>query len=226
MERLVINQQSSGEDNEGKKAHEKAVKFVESHRDFFERYAKGKIKIEPAPEGLDTFAFDLQTNTIYVNSKFYENLGFSEAKTTFATCHEVEHLLEKAALLSEEGGHEIFHNYLERIKKDKAFGLLDNCVADIRENRSVVGRTNRSFADLESNLYQQDLFPSVDLTQYADEEGNSKSTPRHIQFSQAILREHRVPGEVCVVAPEVREKLDQLYSLTSKKGKRYLDIMT
>ena len=61
--------------------HAEAVALVEKHRDFFEHYAKGKIKVEPAPRGLKTFAFDLEKNTIYINSMFYKKFGFSEEKT-------------------------------------------------------------------------------------------------------------------------------------------------
>ena len=45
--------------NEKKMPHQEAVEFVEKHRDFFEHYAGGRVKIEPAPAGLDSFAFDL-----------------------------------------------------------------------------------------------------------------------------------------------------------------------
>ena len=83
--------------------HAEAVALVEKHRDFFEHYAKGKIKIEPAPKELPTFAFNLETNTIYVNSMFYERLGFSEEKTVFGTLHELEHFNEKIQILSEDG---------------------------------------------------------------------------------------------------------------------------
>src|SRR3989338_2745843 len=97
-----------------------AFAFVEEHKDFFEHHAKGKIKIEPAPEGLNTFAFDLKNNTIYINSMFYEKLGFSKEKTIFATLHEIEHFLEKIVMLSEEGGEKNFDKYLKNIEASKA----------------------------------------------------------------------------------------------------------
>ena len=77
--------------------HAEAVAFVEKHRDFFEHYAKGRVEIEPAPEGLSTFAFDLNKNVIYVNSMFYKKQGFSDEKTLFAICHEIEHFWRKVA---------------------------------------------------------------------------------------------------------------------------------
>ena len=75
--------------------HAEALALVEKHRDFFEHYAKGRIKVEPAPQELSTFAFNLEKNTIYVNSMFYRKRGFSEQKTVFAILHEIEHFLEK-----------------------------------------------------------------------------------------------------------------------------------
>jgi hypothetical protein len=203
--------------------HTEAVALVEKHLDFFEHYAKGKIKIKPAPESLKTFAFDLEKNTIYVNSMFYKKLGLSEEKTVFATLHEIEHFMEKLQLLGEqkkkgkggrtieESGEKKFENYLKRIQGSKAFSLMDNCVADIRENRTVASKTNKGMAELERKIYKDDLFAESDFTK----------DPRHIQFCNAILREARLPGEKCRVAPEVRKALDDV---ANTKG--LMDIMT
>ncbi len=201
---------------EARFGHEEAVEFVGRHRDFFEHYARGEVNVKPAPAGLDTFAFDLQSNDIYVNSRFYRERGFSDEKTTFATLHEIEHFKEKAQVLAERGGQRTFERYMSRIKNSRAYGLMDNCVADIRENRAVISRTNQSFADIESSLYREDLFKETDF----------RSQPKHIQLSQALLRESRVPGEACDVAPEVREKLDALHGIASKDGTKLLDAMT
>src|SRR3989344_3365392 len=126
----------------GDTSHREAVEFVNRHRDFFEHYARGKVSFKPAPPELKTFAFDLNSNDIYVNSLFYKNRGFSDEKTSFATCHEVEHLDEKKQLLSERGGARTFEQYLSRIKESEAFSLMDNLIADIRENRAVVAKTS------------------------------------------------------------------------------------
>ncbi len=206
-----------------KAEHAEAVALVEKHRDFFEHYAKGKIKIEPAPEGMTTFAFNLEKNTIYINSMFYKKLGLSEEKTVFATLHEIEHFMEKIQLLGEqqkrgkggrvieESGEKRFDNYLKRIKNSRAFSLMDNCVADIRENRTVVSKTNKGMGELEKKIYKDDLFSESDFT----------GEPRHIQFCNAILREARLPGERCQVAPEVRKALDEI-----AKTKGLMDIIT
>ena len=93
METPVLIEQKS--DSADRAAHQEALEFVEKYRDFFEHYARGRVKFEPAPAGLDTFAFDLEKDTIYVNSRFYKELEFSDEKTSFAVLHETEHFLEK-----------------------------------------------------------------------------------------------------------------------------------
>lgn len=210
-----IDDQSSLSEKAGS-SHEEAVQHIDAHRDLFEHYAHGAINVLPAPEGMNTFAFDLKTNSIYVNSCFYKELGFSEEKTTFATLHEIEHLLEKVQMLGEKGGERGFTRYIDQIQKSKAFGLMDNCVADIRENRTVVARTHAEFGQIERKCYTEDLFPSTDFT----------SQPLHIQLPYAILRESRVPGEMCAVAPEVREMIDELGAVRSKEGVGLMDVMT
>jgi hypothetical protein len=197
-------------------SHQEAVEFVAQNRDLFEHYARGKLKIEPAPTGLDTFAFDLEKDTIYVNSRFYKNLGLSDQKTAFATLHEIEHFTEKVKLLGEKNGRRVFESYLGKIKGSKAYDLMDNCVADIRENKAVVARTNEGFAQLERSLYTEDLFKETDFT----------AAPKHIQLPQALLRESRVPDEPCQVAPEVRAKLDEIQAITAKDGTRLVDVIT
>ncbi|MEK7509664.1 MAG: vWA domain-containing protein [Patescibacteria group bacterium] len=215
-ETVMIRQSTADPDNPDKGTHAEAVAFVNKHRDFFEHYARGKVSFKPAPPGLETFAFDLNSNDIYINSVFYKKRGFSDEKTSFATCHEVEHFEEKKQLLAEKGGAKVFAKYIERIKDDKAFGLLDNCVADIRENRAVVSKTSDAFRELEQDLYRNDLFKDVDFTK----------EPKHIQFAQALLRESRVSSEKCTVAPEVREKIDGIYAKRGNDGTSLLGAMT
>ena len=196
---------------------ERSAEYFNTHRDFFETYARGAVKVEPAPAGLNTFAFDLNKNTIYVNDMFYrEGRGFSDEKTAFAVCHEVEHFLEKKMMLAEKGGDGKFAKYLEKIRKSRAYGLLDNCVGDIRENRSVVEKTGEDFRVTEEKMYREDLFPSADF----------QKDPLHIQFAQAILRERRLPDEQCLVADEVRAKLDLLDGVVNKNEIKLLDAMT
>ena len=197
-------------------SRKEVVEFVEKNRDLFEHYARGRVKFSPAPEGLDTFAFDLKTNTIYINSRFYKTLGFSDEKTTFATLHEIEHFIEKKRLLTEDDGEKSFEKYLKSIEESKAYSLMDNIVSDVRENRAVVSRTSKDFGDIEKKCYREDLFKETDFTK----------EPKHIQFSYALIREARVPDEKCIVDEEVRQKLDALKAISSKGKANLFDVMT
>ncbi|TSC65126.1 MAG: Uncharacterized protein G01um101491_7 [Parcubacteria group bacterium Gr01-1014_91] len=213
----VVLRQEGDEDKaaESEAEHKEAVEFVNLHRDLFEHRLRGHAEFKAAPPGLHTFAYDLEHDTIYLNSRFYKSKGFSEEKTAFATMHELEHFKEKLALLKEKDGAKIFERYLARLKKSKAYGLLDNCVAGTHENETVVTSTNKSFADVEQRLYTEDLFPEIDMT----------AKPKHIQFAEALLREARVPDEVCQVAPEVRTALDEVKGIKTKNGTRLVDIV-
>ena len=50
----------------------------------------------------------------------------------------------------------IVFKYLKRIKSSKAFGLMDNCVADIREYRALISKTNKGMEDVEKKTFTQD----------------------------------------------------------------------
>lgn len=210
------NKDKKGESPEMEKIGSEAMSFVEKHRDFLEHYARGGVNFEPAPAPLSTFAFNLETNTIYISPRFYQNRGLSEPKTVFATLHELEHFLEKKQILAEKGGVKKFEQYLERIKKSKAFHHMDNCVADIRENRSVVSKTSGAMGELERDLYREDLFKETDFT----------DRPKHMQLSEALLREARVPDEECKVSPEVREAIEAIKNTKMKGKRKFMDVLT
>ncbi len=201
---------------EQSKPSNEALAFVEKNRDQFDHMARGRVEFEAAPEGLNTFAFDLEKDKIYIHPRFHEQLGFSAEKTTFATMHEIQHFLEKKQMLAEANGTREFARYLGKLK-DRGYGIMDNCLADIRENQAVIDDTNQSWREVETDLYKNDLFPQLDFT----------DRPRHIQFSEALLREARGPaGEQCIVAPEVREKIETLRNITSSDGSNFFDVLT
>ena len=221
-EKLIVKQEGGSAREESKsetEAHQKAMDFVERNRNFFEHYARGRVKFEPAPPGLDTFAFNLETNTIYINSRFYKQRGLSDQQTTFGTLHEVEHLLEKKQILSETGGARVFQRYLKRLDDSQAFNFLDNRVSDLRENRTIVSNTDKKggeFDRLKRSLYKEVLVPETDFT----------SKPRHIQFVEALSREGEINDEKCTVSPEVRAKLDEIQAIKGKDGSSLMEAMT
>jgi hypothetical protein len=206
------------------KNHNEAITSFESHRLAYEQYAGHSIHIAPAPEDLDTFAFDLKTNTIYLNDKFYSRVTYGELGTAFATFHEIEHFKEKIALLQEKDGAKVFTNYLNKLdekisKHAGAYGVLDNCIADVRENGAVLARTpHKGFDEVEKNLYKDVQFPNVDFTQ----DGNRQ--PLHIQLPYAIINEYR-SGRQCIVDARVRKILDELQHTALPNGKE-IDIIS
>ena len=104
MEKLDIIEAKNGQNDEElveTSEHAEAVALVEKHRDFFEHYAKGKIKIAPAPKGLKTFAFSLETNTIYVNTTMFKKIfGFTDEKTIFLTLHETIKIINSNIIIN------------------------------------------------------------------------------------------------------------------------------
>ncbi|MCR4285386.1 MAG: VWA domain-containing protein [Candidatus Kaiserbacteria bacterium] len=207
----------SGDGEKPVEKHEQAISSFERHREMYEQYAGYSIAVKPAPEGLDTFAFDLETNTIYLNDKFYALLGYPEEGTSFATFHEIEHFREKLALLKEKDGAYVFGQYLEKLDTKAsphagAYGVMDNCISDIRQNGAVVARTHVGFDAIEKQLYRDVQFPDVDFMK----EGNNK--PLHIQLPYAILNEYR-SGRVCVVDERARKVIDELQHTTLPNGK-------
>lgn len=221
MRKDIFIRQEAEETKSKENAHQEAMDFVEKHRDFLEHDARGSVNIEPAPKGLDTFAFNLRSNIIYVNSMFYKFAGFdfSDLGTLFFTRHEIRHYLEKKQML-EDGGEREFENYLKKIEEDRAYRIMDNCLADIRANKAIIQshgslRVNEGDAEVEQMIYRKILFKETDFT----------NKPKHIQLLQVILRESRVPDELCQVAPEVRKKIEELRSVPAPDGKNVVDIV-
>jgi hypothetical protein len=214
----VIYQQEdnpSKKNPEGDTGQKEALDFVENNRDLFEHFARGQVNFKPAPPGLDTFGCDLKTDDLYISPRFYKQRGFSDEQTTFATLHEIEHFLEKKRLVGEKNGDRLFGRYLGRLKESRAYKVMDNCLADIRENESVIAKTNKAYADIEHTMYTKDPFKETDFT----------DQPKHLQLPMALLREARVPGEPCTVAPEVRAAIDEIKAIAAQDGTKLADII-
>lgn len=92
-------------------------------------------------------------------------------------------------------------------KEHPAAGIFLNILADIAGNREIVTKVPDSHEGWQ-DFYASKLFPETD---YQAPNDKGQSLPRHVQFLYAMLRETFVPDEQCVVAPEVRERLDALH---------------
>lgn len=222
---IFINTVNDNDKKSGVEKHERSQEHFETHRKMYEEYAGFELNIKPAPPNLDTFAFDLETNIIYLTDKFYKLLGYPEEGTAFATFHEIEHFREKVALLKEKNGDRVFADYLNKLdekvfKYAGAYGVMDNCISDIRQNGAVIKRnTNEGYLEVERNLYKNVQFPSVDFNNDKEENGKvvSQKQPLHIQLPYALLNEYRSERE-CVVDERVREIIKDLQNFKKENG--------
>lgn len=245
IERIIkINKEEEAEgdtdekDKESIERNKNACSFVDRNKDLFSfRAGKYGVNIKPAPEGLNTFAYNLENSEIYVNDMFYKK-GMSEKeklvaneKSTFAVEHEIEHMLEHKSILKESEndnpwkikGKEVWENYMDSLS-DKAFATLDNCVSDIRQNKSVIEKSNKHKKEIENEMYKE-LFPTEDLRGQRDQYGVFYRTPKHIQFSEALLVEAR--SRECIVDDDVRGVINKLKEIKNEKtGKNILDTIT
>ncbi|MDQ1282101.1 MAG: hypothetical protein QG630_452 [Patescibacteria group bacterium] len=225
---------------EAKTKHDKAVVLVEKNKEMFQIYAgKHGVEVEPAPEGLDTFAYDLEKGKIYVNDIFWkenakeEDKLLANEKSAFAVRHEIEHMLEHRNMLQESEddnlqkvkGKYIWEQYLDKLGKDEAYGLMDNCVSDIRQNRAVVSKTNQEERGVEKKMYEENLFVNNDLRFQTDQFGGKHETPKHIQLAEALLVEAR--SRECVVDEEVRKVINKIKGIKNPNtGKDLIETIT
>lgn len=207
-------------------SHTEITDLVERNRDFFQSYVRGTIKFEIAPKDLDTFVIDLNTRTIYISPRFLKDKGFDakESASLFAVLHECEHFKEILKLLSEpeiikngfivqQSGGDFFKVYLGKLD-DGAYNLMDNSIADMRENTAVVSNAP-TFSDLVPIVYRDNLYIEKDY----------RGKPLHIQFIEGLAREFQVKDERVMVDDEVREEMEKIYAIKNNSGVSLLDIM-
>ena len=181
--------------------------FVEKQKDFFEHYTKDKVEIAEGDEN----SFNFITKKITIDPKRYEGLDFSEEMTTHSVLHEIEHLLEDVQLLSEDGGEKVFDKLFKKLEQSRAYGLMNNSLADVRENKAVISKTNKGMIVLEKKKIAEKLFSETDFTQM----------PKHIQFCYSLFRENRIDNEKCNVSQDVRKMLNEVI-----ENKKLMNIMT
>lgn len=215
------------------KAEGGELDFFTAHRAFFDHYAGDRSLdiqsakgVQTADGPLDTFAIDLKSGTIYVCPEKFRREGEShEGRVLFGTCHEVEHFRELRSLLRETGvdaagrqvlsGPIVWERHQRRTDSKRRLHILDNCIDDIKINRSVVERAP-VLAATERDMYTDTLFPALNYTH----------TPRHLQLVYALLREARVPDQRLTLDPEVRAEVDRIQGMKGKSGQSYMDVTT
>lgn len=219
MNEILMPRIESSGNNKDDQQSSFAEEFFLAQKDFYRHYAgDASIEIKPASEApvdVSTMAIDLEHGKMYVNPVFFENKAYSLDKANFAVLHEYEHFRELKKLLDNEGGEQVWKNHQDKLRKKKRYAIFDNCFDDIKMNRSVLKRAP-VLEKTEENLYKENLFASQDFIKL----------PKHLQFSYALLREARLPEEECLVAPDVREKIDELRNRKSGSGVGLVDYAT
>ena len=190
--------------------------FFEKNGAFFASYAgDSSLEIKQSPQGLGTFAIDLEKGVMYAEPNFWEQAGgFGESDKVFATLHEFEHFKEMMEMINKKGGLAKFKKHLDKFKKRKRFSILDNCVDDIKMNRSVINRAS-ALDETRNRLYEKRLFPEDDLSK----------APKHLQFSQALLREAMLPNRQTVVSSDIRTEVERIKNIKSG-GISLMDFIT
>ncbi|MCC6934431.1 MAG: VWA domain-containing protein [Candidatus Yanofskybacteria bacterium] len=196
---------------------EMAERIWREHGRYFESYAGTYgLEVKPSPPGLGTFAVNLEKGILYIATEWFLERGYSEAEIPAYVLHEMEHMREADALVRTHGGLGVWREHGKRCKASRRFRILDNCVDDIKMNRTVMLRAPVQTETLLDFYRRRFNGGTNDLS----------GAPRHLQFAYALLRLAMLPDEPVVVAPEVREALDELEALRGRSGRTALDIMT
>ncbi|MCR4307574.1 MAG: hypothetical protein NUV80_03365, partial [Candidatus Berkelbacteria bacterium] len=208
---------------------EVAVSATNRTKEFLDRYgqsirrygAETSLSIEiidPDRAGKDqpeSWAIDLDNGVIFADSRFFLEQGYELADSQFAIFHEVEHFRELRDLLNEPDGYQTWQRHRRKTSAKRRLHLLDNCLDDIRMNRTVVSRAS-SLEAAKSHLYQDKLFPESDFRQL----------PKHLQFVYTILRERMLPSEPCQIDEVVRQEINSLHQRKDKTGQSVIEVMT
>ena len=122
--------------------------YLKKYGDSLRRYAGDtSIWIEVITEekrGKDqpeSWAIDLEKGTIYADSKWFTDRGYTLSESSFAIRHEVEHFRELRDLLGEPDGYKIWRQHRARSKADRGLFVLDDILDNIRVDRAVKERT-------------------------------------------------------------------------------------
>lgn len=209
------------EGQEKVETNQEVHEFFRQNEDFLVSYAQdSSFKVEPggfsdAQGNYIGFAIDLEKGTLFADPRFFSEKGYSPQKAMVGFLHELEHLREMAELLGEKDGAKAWQNQKARFRAKPRLQVLDNCVADVRENRSIQDRAPAQ-KEILGSLYREDLFPENDL----------RDKPLHLQFAFAVLRDQMITEELVMTDPRVRAELDRLEQIRTKSGQPILGFIT
>lgn len=199
--------------------------FYRKHKKFFDHYAKdSSIEVKShkeLPESEQgTFCIDLKNGQMFVALDVFKNAGYGDEASFFAFLHEYEHFRELRELMdyqnirTGENGADIWKEHYKKLLKSKGLQILDNCIDDIKMNRTVLDRAP-TLIETKDNLYKTFNFPEDDLTKH----------PLHLQLAYALLRRRMLPQNKTVVDLRVEEIISKIENI-SVGGRNLIDVMT
>jgi hypothetical protein len=171
--------------------------------DFFNQYAEA-ISDYAEDNGLDFkagkgWSIEMKTGRATYDPNFFIEKGYSQAESMWAICHEIEHFRDWRK------NPEAYANLFSKINSKKRLHVLYNCIDDIMVNRNVDNRFP-AHKKTKEYLYQQKLFPGDDYT----------SSPKHLQFAYALLREKMLPSEILKIEDDVRLEVEKLKNIDGR----------
>lgn len=138
--------------------------------------------------------------------KFFEDRGYTQAQSLFATLHELRcHLVEVKKIIDQPGGIDAYLRFKERAGQKQRIHIWENCRTDIKGNTEIM-RFAPALTPDARRLYKEKLWPETDFTEQ----------PKHLQFMYAILRQNMVPDESVTIDPKVQEAIDKLRNVRGK----------
>jgi hypothetical protein len=199
-ERLLTEGEGAGE-----KGLRAGARFFSEHESAIADYAgQAGLTFEMG----DAWTFDMQKRRGTFDPVFFLNRNFTEAEIMWAACHEIEHFLDW--LRDPEG----YAALLGRTEKERRLDLLYHYINDIMVNREEDRRFPAHW-ETKEQLYSGKFFPRVDYS----------STPKHLQFITAMVRERMLPGEPIFISPDVRAALMALSNIDGE-GTDLVDLVT
>jgi hypothetical protein len=154
------------------------------------------------------WTFDMEKRRGTFDPIFFYDRGFSAAECMWATCREIEHLLDWCR--DPEGYVELYR----RIEKGRRLDLLYYYINDILATREV-DRRFPAHRETRDYFYGSVLFPRLDYS----------SAPKHLQFITALLRERMMPGEVLNLGGKVRSAVNLIRNIDGQ-GTDLIDLVT
>ncbi len=199
--------------------------FMSQHKKFFDYYAgNSNIEIKSHRElpisQQGTFAIDLKNDTVYAAMDVFQEKGYEDNASFFAMLHEFEHFRELRELTkyydSKKNihGSDIWEKHYKKLSGNRALGILDNCIDDIKMNRTVLDRAP-SLAETKDNLYTTFCFPDDDL----------QTSPLHLQLAYALLRRRMLPDNKTIVDQRVEDAIARIEK-NPINGMNIVDYMT